>query len=174
MASTLLQFVHPALEKSRVNRKLLQKARSLEGVTVNDLYERYPDMCVDAKLEQALMEAHPSVVFQFPMYWYSSPALLKEWFDIVLQYGWAYGGTGKALIDKRVRIAVTTGGSEKSYSRTGHNRYTMEELLRPLTCTLELCGMRVGEPFFIHEALHLKSEELEQAINAYATWLRED
>ena len=61
MASSLLQFVHPALEKSRVNRRLLQRAAQLDGVRVNDLYEIHPGFQVDANREQALMEAHDAI-----------------------------------------------------------------------------------------------------------------
>ncbi|MEX0325831.1 MAG: NAD(P)H-dependent oxidoreductase [Puniceicoccaceae bacterium] len=174
MAAPLLQFVHPALEKSRVNRRLLERAKGLEAVTVNDLYESYPDFCIDAAHEQSLMEAHESIVFQFPLYWYSSPALLKEWFDIVLQYGWAYGSTGTALVGKTARLAVTTGAPAESYSREGHNGFTMEELLRPIQCTLELCGMEVGKPFFAHGAMHLDQSEMERITQTYEIWLLED
>ena len=39
----LVLFAHPALEKSRVNRRLIRAAQGLEGVTFHDLYEAYPD-----------------------------------------------------------------------------------------------------------------------------------
>lgn len=174
MPKTLLQFVHPALEKSRVNRVLLESAQQLEEVEVNDLYERYPDFSIQAKREKSLMEEHDSIVFQFPLYWYSSPALLKEWFDIVLEYGWAYGKGANALVGKKARFAVTTGGPEESYSNTGHNRFTMDELLRPMHCTLAICGMDVGDPFFVHGALHLEHNDMERIVQEYRTWLLED
>ena len=155
MKPTLLQFIHPALEKSRVNRRLLEAALKRDDVLVNDLYERYPDCHIDVDREKELMESHDSIVFQFPFYWYSSPSLLKEWFDLVLQYGWAYGSKGGALLGKRARLAVTTGAPADSYAKEGHNGYTMDELLRPITQTLDVCGMRVGKPFFVHESLHI-------------------
>ena len=41
MASrVLILFAHPALEKSRVNRRLIAAAQDLENVTINDLYEQ--------------------------------------------------------------------------------------------------------------------------------------
>ena len=75
----LIQFAHPALQKSRVNRRLIAAVSNLENVTVNDLYEEYPDFSVNVKREQDLLRSHDIVVFQHPFYWYSSPALLKEW-----------------------------------------------------------------------------------------------
>lgn len=120
------------------------------------------------------MEAHDTVVFQFPFYWYSSPALLKEWFDITLQYGWAYGKDAYALVGNRAKIAVTTGGAEESYSREGYNGFSMDELLRPLHCTLKLCGMEWGEPFYVHNALHLDEADMDRLLSNYETWLLKD
>ncbi|MGK0241291.1 MAG: glutathione-regulated potassium-efflux system ancillary protein KefG, partial [Candidatus Pelagisphaera sp.] len=109
MIRTLIIFVHPALEKSTANRALLEGVSSIDGVTVHDLYEMYPDFHIDVAKEKALLEAHDRIIWQFPFYWYSSPALLKEWFDVVLQYGWAFGLGGKALEGKTARVVTTTG-----------------------------------------------------------------
>lgn len=173
MAQTLLIFVHPALEKSRINRVLLDRAHQVDGVHVNDLYECYPDFLINAEAEKSLLEAHDSIIFQFPMYWYSSPALLKEWFDIVLQYGWAYGHNADALVGKKVRFAVSTGAPSEAYTKEGHNGFTMEEFLKPIFKTCELCGMQVGEPFYIHGAMHLAGAALESVVSKYETWLLE-
>jgi len=173
MPEFLLQFVHPALEKSVVNKTLLEHARGLDGVFVNDLYQEYPDFDIDTEREKKLMEQSPSVIFQFPLYWYSSPSLLKEWFDLVLQYGWAYGKGATALVGKRAHLAVTTGASEASYSREGHNAFRMDEFLCPIYGTLKLCGMEVGDPFFVHDALHLETAELDDVAREYVSWLKE-
>ena len=90
----LILFAHPALQKSRVNRRLVAAVQNLENVTINDLYEEYPDFSIDVKREQALLESHDIIIFQHPLYWYSCPALLKEWQDLVLEYGFAYGAQG--------------------------------------------------------------------------------
>jgi glutathione-regulated potassium-efflux system ancillary protein KefG len=64
----LLLFAHPALERSRVHRRLLAEAVSMDGVTVHDLYEAYPDFDVDVRREQALLSAHDVLVVQCPFY----------------------------------------------------------------------------------------------------------
>ncbi|MDX1383156.1 MAG: NAD(P)H-dependent oxidoreductase, partial [Thermoanaerobaculia bacterium] len=93
----LVLLAHPALERSRINARMAAAAAELEGVLVRDLYEAYPDLDVDVDAEQRLLAAHDVVIFQHPLYWYSTPALLKEWMDLVLQHGWAYGDGGTAL-----------------------------------------------------------------------------
>jgi glutathione-regulated potassium-efflux system ancillary protein KefG len=52
MSNILLLFAHPLLEKSRVHVELLKKVNFVEGITINDLYERYPDY--DIKSNQSL------------------------------------------------------------------------------------------------------------------------
>ncbi|RYY89260.1 MAG: NAD(P)H oxidoreductase, partial [Chitinophagaceae bacterium] len=79
MASILLLLAHPLLERSRVHCRLLDAARRVPGVHVQDLYERYPDFDVDVKAEQKLLLRHDIIIWQFPMYWYSIPPLLKQW-----------------------------------------------------------------------------------------------
>ena len=90
----LVLHAHPAPRRSRVNAALLAAARGVDGVTVRELYEEYPDFFIDVKAEQEVVAAHDVVVMQHPFYWYSTPALVKEWFDEVLMSGWAYGEGG--------------------------------------------------------------------------------
>ena len=153
----LVLFAHPALEKSRVNRRLLRVARELDGVTLHDLYETYPEFDVDAAREQELLAAHDVIVMQHPMYWYSTPALLKQWEDLVLEHGWAYGKGGDALAGKRFISAITTGGPEQSYQHDGFHGRTIVELLAPIAQTAKLCKM-VCLPPFVTFGTHLMEE----------------
>jgi glutathione-regulated potassium-efflux system ancillary protein KefG len=163
----LILFAHPALEKSRVHRRLVEAVRSLPGVTFNDLYQHYPDMDIDVAREQQLLVEHDVIVMQHPFYWYSTPALLKEWEDLVLQHGWAYGRDGTALEGKTVMTATSTGGSEKAYCRNGHNRYTMREFLAPIERTAMLCGMTYLPPFVVHGTHSLTAGEIARHVGDY-------
>ena len=81
----LVLFAHPALQKSRINFHLASAARTVPGVTFQDLYEAYPDFHIEVAREQTLLHALEVVVFQHPSNWYSCPALFKEWLDFVLE-----------------------------------------------------------------------------------------
>lgn len=83
---------HP--DESRINRALIEAVRLLPNVTVHELIRAYPDYRIDVAREQALLESHDAVVMMFPFFWYSSPAILREWQDAVLTYGFAYGSEG--------------------------------------------------------------------------------
>ncbi len=154
----LILFAHPALQRSRVNSRLIRAVSDLPGVTVNDLYERYPDFLIDVPREQDLLVEHDILVFQHPMYWYSSPALLKEWQDLVLEYGFAYGSGGTALQGKVAFSAISTGGSRAAYQRDGLNHFRIGELLTPFEQTCRLCGMRYLPPFVTFATHRLKRE----------------
>ena len=167
MTRVLVLFAHPALERSRVNRHLVRAVRELEGVTFHDLYEAYPELDIDVEREQQLLRAHQLVVMQHPFYWYSTPAILKEWMDLVLVHGWAYGRGGTALRGKRLLSVITTGGREEAYQEGGHNRFTVRQLLAPLEQTARLCGMEYLPPFVVHGTHGLEEREVLQHAEEY-------
>jgi glutathione-regulated potassium-efflux system ancillary protein KefG len=158
MRRVLVLFAHPVLERSRVNRRLLDAIRELDGVRVHDLYEEYPTLAIDVRREQALLLEHDVIVFQHPFYWYSAPAILKEWQDLVLEHGWAYGVGGTNLRGKLTLNAITTGGPAHAYQKNGYNRFSVRELLSPWDQTAHLCGMRFLAPFAVHAALKVATE----------------
>jgi glutathione-regulated potassium-efflux system ancillary protein KefG len=151
-----------------VHRALVRAVRALDGVTFHDLYDAYPDFDVDVPREQALLEAHESVVLQHPFYWYSTPALVKQWMDLVLEHGWAYGSSCTALVGKKLLSAVTAGGREESYREGGLNRRTVRDLLAPIELTARLCGMEWLEPFVVHGTHALDPDGIADAARSYA------
>ncbi|MFN0249060.1 MAG: NAD(P)H-dependent oxidoreductase [Kofleriaceae bacterium] len=158
MRRVLIVLAHPVLERSRVNRRLVRAVAGIEGVFVHDLYEVYPTLDIDVQREQQLLVDHDVIVFQHPFYWYSAPAIVKEWQDLVLEHGWAYGKGGDKLKGKITLNAITTGGPASSYTKGGYNRFTIRELLAPFDQTAYLCGMRYLAPFALHAALSITSD----------------
>lgn len=168
MRRVLILFAHPALEKSRIHQRLLASLPRLPGLTLHDLYEAYPDYDIDVAREQELLVAHDLVVFQHPFYWYSTPPLLKQWQDLVLEHGWAYGASGTALRGKIAMNLLSTGGTEQGYQRGGYNRFTVRELLAPVEQTVRLCKMEYLPPWVIYGAHRLDAPEIEIAAQEYA------
>lgn len=162
VSRVLVLFAHPALERSRCNRRLVRGLDAIEGVTFVDLYEAYPQLDIDVEREKQVLEAHDVIVLQHPFYWYSTPAILKEYFDLVLEYGWAYGHGGTALHHKVLINVMTAGGGERHYCADGRNRFRVRELLRPIDQTAHLCGMVYLAPFVIHETHSLTLDQLEE------------
>ena len=143
----LVLIAHPSLERSEVNRPLMEVAAKIDGVTLVDLYAEYPGFDIDVDREQTRLLEHDVIVFLHPLYWYSTPSILKEWQDLVLEHGFAYGTGGTALHGKIFFSAITAGGSEAAYCAKGYNQFTVRELFHPLEQTAMLCGMIYLPPY---------------------------
>ena len=152
MRRILVLFAHPSLDRSEANRPLALATSRIDGVTFVDLYADYPDFQIDIDREQARLLEHDVIVFMHPLYWYSTPAILKEWQDLVLEHGFAYGEGGTALHGKIFLDALTAGGAEAAYCAEGYNHFTIRELLHPLEQTAALCGMLYLPPFALFGA----------------------
>lgn len=163
----LILFAHPRFERSLNNAILKSHIPEIPEITFHDLYERYPDFNIDIEYEKKLLEDHQVVIWQHPFYWYSSPPLLKQWIDLVLEFGWAYGPGGNALQNKLVFNSITSGGQRSAYSREGHNRYTLQELLAPFDQTAVLCKMTYLPPFAIHGTHRISKDEIIQSALQY-------
>jgi glutathione-regulated potassium-efflux system ancillary protein KefG len=171
MNRVLIVFTHPRFEKSRVNRALLVGAENLPGVTLNDLYEQYPDFNVDINREKRLLVDHQIIVWQHPLFMYSAPALLKQWLDLVLEFGWAHGTEGGHLAGKIVFNAVTAAGTRQGYTPGGHHRFSISQILVPYEQTAVRCKMVYLPPFVVHGTHRLTDAELGNHASAYRALL---
>lgn len=170
MKTTVFLF-HLNFNESIVNKALVDAAKGA-SIEVRNVYELYPDGVIDVAAEQKALEAADRIVLQFPMYWYSSPSLLKQWEDDVLQYGWAYGSTGTALHGKELLIATSTGVQAQDYSATGKFKMTVEELLAPFKATCNMVGLTWLAPFVTYGALGIEANQLNEAAKAYVVALQ--
>ena len=148
----LILFAHPSQHRSEVNVPLLSTAKKIENVTVVDLYHDYPKFNIDIDKEQKRLLEHDVIIFQFPLYWYSTPAILKEWQDMVLEYGFAYGTEGLSLKNKVFFCAMTAGAKEDAYKNEGYNHFSIRTLMSPLEQMASLCSMRYIAPFILFGA----------------------
>ncbi|GAA4417853.1 NAD(P)H-dependent oxidoreductase [Nibrella viscosa] len=145
--------------------------RSLDFVTINDLYENYPDFDIDVEREQRLLLEHEYIILQHPFYWYSSPAIVKQWEDLVLEHGWAYGREGVALAGKKMMNVITTGGRQEVYQENGFNRFTVRQFLAPFDQTANLCKMTYLPPFVIHGTHRMTEDDIRNYVKRYQQFL---
>lgn len=152
MNDILVLAAHPALAHSRVNRALIQAAKTLPGVHLRDLYALYPDYLIDVAAEQSALQAARLVVWLHPVQWYAMPALMKLWLDEVFSFGWAYGPGGTQLQGKSLWLVLSTGGPLDSYQPEGHNRHALDDFLLPYRQTAHLAGMQLLPALVLHGA----------------------
>ncbi len=158
MARVLVLFFHPGQRHSRVNVAMARQAGSVDGITFLDLYAEYPKFNINIDREQQRLLDHDVIVFQFPIYWYSTPSLMKEWQDLVLEYGFAYGPQGDRLKGKLFLPVVTTGGAQDAYHEEGRNHFRLRMLLSPLEQTANLCQMPFIPPLVLFSAQRAYSD----------------
>ncbi|WP_241650045.1 NAD(P)H-dependent oxidoreductase [Rosenbergiella collisarenosi] len=132
----------------------------------------------DIQAEHEKLNNADAVIFIFPLWWYSMPAIMKGWIDRVWTYGLAYGyknagnryryGEG-AFLGKRALLAINIGGPELEYSQRGING-KLDDILFPITHgTLFYTGMTVLPTFAIYNSVNITEEQL---CYATAQWIR--
>ena len=140
---TLLLFAHSYFKDSAVNKALIEEANTLDSVCVQNLSLLYPDYHIDTKAQINLVREAKSIIWQFPLFWYSVPALLKHWQDEVLTPIYRE----PIFADKSFGVVTTMGGSKKDYE--GSNA-SIEELLKPIYYGFERRTMRIKPLFCIY------------------------
>lgn len=143
----LVLFAHPAIHRSIVNRRLTRIYIEFDNIRFRDLYDIYPEFMIDVEIEQQLLVEHDLIIFHHPIYWYSAPPILKQWQDLVLRNGFAFGPGGNALNGKYLLSVVSTGQDENAYCDTGVHNYSIRQIMRPFEQTAVYCGMRYLPPF---------------------------
>ncbi|MDU2063234.1 MAG: NAD(P)H-dependent oxidoreductase [Sporomusaceae bacterium] len=127
---------------------------------------------IDVTLEQQKLLSADAVIFHFPLWWFSMPAILKGWIDRVFAYGLAYGYKDKGnqfrygdggFKGKRAILSVTIGGPEKDYLPRGING-PLEQLLFPITHgTLFFSGMDVLPTYAVYGTGNITPDNVESA-----------
>jgi NAD(P)H dehydrogenase (quinone) len=130
---------------------------------------QYGTFTPDILAEQSKVLWAELILFQFPLWWYSVPAILKGWFDRVLAYGFAYG-EGRSLAGRRAMLVLTTGGPPRPY--TPEKRDAISAILEPIQrYTLHLCGLEVLPPFAIYGAANASIRQREHFLLQYTRLL---
>ena len=124
----------------------------------------------DIKLEQRLLSQADLIIFQFPLWWYSMPGLLKGYIDRVFSMGWAYGGV-QALRGKKILVSTTTGAPEMAW--TDDNRGSIKDIFKHLFIgTFGLTGIVPLEPFIAYGAKRFTEDQKNETLNSFKNHLK--
>lgn len=167
----LIVHAHPYPRHSRACNALLAAVRELPGVEVRSIYDLYPDFDIDVAAEQQALIDADQVVWLHPLYWYSVPAMLKHWFDVVLLRGWAYGADGNALRGKPCLWVASAGGDPESYAPEGIHQQPFEKFVPPIEQTARFCGMVWQEPIIVHGSHSVSDADIATAAEKFRSRL---
>ncbi|MCL8000520.1 NAD(P)H-dependent oxidoreductase [Brucella sp. 21LCYQ03] len=160
MEKVLVIVIHPDLESSVINKRWISELQQYpDRYHIHDLYHHYRDRMIDVEAEQRLVEQYDKIVFQFPLYWFSSPPLFKTCKNEVFTYGWAYGSkSGFKMAGKKIALAISAGVAEDVYMPEEKYKYTLDELTRPFELTFEYVKADY-RPLFAYYDLELNVQE---------------
>ncbi|XP_077742377.1 ribosyldihydronicotinamide dehydrogenase [quinone] [Canis aureus] len=143
-----------------------------------EAYEAFKkrSLASDITDEQKKVQEADLVIFQFPLYWFSMPAILKGWMDRVLCQGFAFDIPGfydsGFLKDKLALVSLTTGATAEMYSRSGVSgdfRYFLWPLQHG---ALHFCGFKVLAPQISFAPEIASEEERKAMVTSWAQRLR--
>lgn len=141
MSNALIIIGHPYWKDSVANRAILEELQKLRPqIKLSNLIELYPDFDIDIEAEQRKLIEADTVIWQFPLMWYSCPSIMRRYLEGVLSYGFAYGSSGSKLENKRLIASITTGVKQSVYEG-GILGFSAEDLFKPLAQVVKMCSM---------------------------------
>ena len=139
MKKVLIISGHPELRDNSFANKIIMEdlAKLLPDAVIDDLSALYPDYKINVEAEQKKLTNADIIVLQFPIFWYSCPALLAKWMEDVFVRGFSHGSQGKALVGKKLLLSFTTGAPESAYDES----FPVDALTGRFVQTAGLTGM---------------------------------
>jgi len=131
----------------------------------------------EVKTEMGLVDKADVLIFNFPLWWFGLPAILKGWVDKILAYGFAYGGENGiykngAFQNRKAFICITTGSPETMYTQQGIHERELSDILRNMQeGILGLVGFEVLPPFVAYSVSSISNENRTQIIEDYKKYL---
>ena len=161
---THIIFAHSYFDRSKANKTLLDSLKNEQDITCSKLHERYADGKIDIAREHEDLSKADKIVWQFPLFWYSAPAILKSWQDEVLTP--LYTQTNTVISGKKVGMIVTLGGSKNDYKPyDSANESAMQRILLPLFLTIKAVNALPQEPLLFYSAEKLENIDTKIYLN---------
>lgn len=130
----------------------------------------------DIRIELEKLLACDLLVLNFPVFWFSVPAILKGWIDRVLVSGRVYGGKRfydrGGLVGKRALVSATLGGQQHMFGRDAVHGPLEEMLKHLLQGTLAYTGLRVLPPYFAFHVPYVSNQQRATVLEDYRAYLK--
>lgn len=170
----LIIVCHPDINKSVVNKRWVEELEKYPNdFTIHNIYSSYPDKEIDVEKEQKLLEAYDTIIFQYPLFWFNCPPLLKQWLDDVYTYGWAYGSKGKKMEGKKIALAISAGIREEEFQVDGTYKVTIDQLILPFKTSALYTGSDFRGHFVLYDSHNApQSDVLEKKTQEYINFAK--
>jgi putative NADPH-quinone reductase len=164
---TLIIVSHPHIEKSTTQSFFKESAAALNDVVWHPLVASEMDIAV----ERRILLAADRVVLEFPLYWYSAPASLWQWFDEVWVRGVVYDEQGGLLRGKSLGLVVNYGQSPQAFGLAGQNGLSVTDALKPFVGIANRTGMTLLPPILVPQFERLTEDARAELMVKYQQYL---
>ncbi|MBW1604929.1 NAD(P)H-dependent oxidoreductase [Lactobacillus sp. Sy-1] len=152
MKKVIIVSGHPVEHPSKSNEAIIKRLHQLLPNSDFDILgPLYPDYHFNVDSEQAKLAKADVIILQFPVYWYSIPALLQKWIEETFTYGFAYGKQPGSLSNKTLLVSFTC-GSDCSIN-------TIDKIVFPLKSTASYCHMNWGGAVYTKSIANQKASD---------------
>jgi len=166
---TLVIMAHSNPKDSKFNKVIQEALQEEETIIYKDIKSLYDNFNFDVKKEQQDIIDAQKIVFQFPLYWYTAPSILKQWVDDIFAYDFAFKYNeakeweALALVGKKFQMVVTLGGSKEEYEEIGIN---INNCLSSYSSTALVLGMEEQKPYLLYgvDSNKYSNEELDNIV----------
>lgn len=133
---------HARIEVSTATKTIMEEVKKkFPEAELLYLDQTYPDFKIDIRKERQRVSSADVIVLQYPIQWYSAPAIMKRWLEEVFTFGFAHDAKGGLLNGKKLIISMTSGAPESQYHIGERMNYPMDVYQLPLVQLADLCGM---------------------------------
>lgn len=169
---TIVILAHPQIDGSSSHQFLIQSGELYTQVDYIDIaqeYRKHHTFYSEKELER--LTKYDRIIFQFQLFWYQAPAILKIWLDQVFNYQMMRNDDHSFLAGKELGIVMIAGSKASGYVPGGRHGVTVSDLLTPYQAFASYWGMK-WLPYFGMHQFHLKTEsEKSRAMLNYVTYL---
>ncbi|MCX8742543.1 NAD(P)H-dependent oxidoreductase [Lactobacillus sp. B3795] len=171
---TLVLVSHPEYDNSMTEAFLKQCQSDIENVDWVVLDNIQTDFTFDKEQEQQRLAQYDRILFQFPMYWYSAPALMKKYEDDVFTKNFIAFEQEGVLKGKEMGIITTLGDPIKDYQVGGREGFSISELLKPYQAIAQRGQMKFLKPFVISQFAYMTDAQKQKLLIDYRSYLTND
>jgi len=163
---TLVVVGHPQIQDSST-QQFLKEAAALPDVTWHPL----STFDLNVAEEQTLINQADRIVLQFPLYWYSAPAILKNWLDQVLTRHFAYPDAMGSLVGKELGIAVSLGSPARTFTAGGSEGFSLSQIMTPFQALAHKLQMTFLPTFVIDQFGYQTDDDKAKLLVNYQRYL---
>ena len=166
ITKALIVYAHPAHQRSRANRALLNRISDLHNVTVHDLYETYPDFFIDVEAEQKLLLEHDAIVIQHPEICTTCQRFcvngrILYWNTVTPT------GASSSVWQANIWVVLTASVPEHTYSDTGVNERPLSEYFLHYPRMANVCHLEMKPTFEVYHGRHSPDEDPDKTVEQY-------